>query len=209
MAPQGLERTKMKYLILLPLLLLSCEATQPTKEPTPNNPAPIIVDEPKTNMDLAWAKEPKAIEWNYYLDQAMASLPSNATIKTPCKKLSLIDCSKQLLSIMAKYESSYKTEESYKEGFSDSQGKAVISRGLFQISQESANQSAYGCKITDAKQLHDPKTNINCAVKILSYQAKKHGVLIDGSKAGCGAYWSVCRKTSGSYAKIMKYMEQF
>ena len=108
---------------------------------------------------------------------------------------------------MAKYESSFKPETQFKESFNDSKGKPVISRGLLQLSIESANQKAYGCNIKKAEEMHNPKTNLECAVKIVVFQANKSGTLMGEPKLGCSSYWSVCRKSSGSNAKIISYLQ--
>lgn len=168
--------------------------------PVPNAPS---------DLKLAWSGQPDGAKWAAYLDEAMKDLPNAGPIVTPCKKLTLKSCTKQLLSIMAKRESNFKPETKYNE---TGHLQGVVSRGLFQLSFDSANQKAYGCGIKKAQDLHDPKINIECAVKILAYQAKKTGTLIDGAKGGCGAYWSVCRSkndTNKSYKEIMTYMSKF
>lgn len=175
-------------------------APSETQAPHQDSPAP----------KLAWSKEPNGTAWTKIVYDAIDSLGNvNAKgLKTPCKKLDTRDCAAQLLSIIAKRESNYKTETKYNE---TGHLQGVVSRGLFQISKDSANQSAYGCGIASYEQLHNAEINIRCAVKILAYQAAKTGTLIDGAKGGCGAYWSVCRNKSGSgsYEEIMKYMSQF
>lgn len=203
--------------LLFILVFVGCEegATPPTfipavsSTPTVSEPTKPITTLPN---DLAWKDLPEAYMWNKYLDDAIVAIPNNTEgffIKTPCKRLSLKPCAKQLLSIIAKRESNFKTDTKFEES---GHLEGVTSRGLFQISKDSANQSAYGCNITNSQQLHDPNINIKCAVKILAYQAKKTGTLIDGKKGGCGAYWSVCRSkngTSKSYKEISSYMSQF
>lgn len=198
----------MKYVILIIMVWImgGCTSTPTATSPkfSPTGALPAINYTP-SNLILAWANEPKGVEWTSFLDEAMKSLPDDGPIKTPCKKLALKPCAKQLLSIIAKRESNFKPETSYNE---TGHLQGVVSRGLFQISKDSANQSAYGCNIANAKDLHDPQTNIKCAVKILSYQAKKTGSLVDG----CAKYWSVCRSKNGiskSYKEIMNYMSKF
>lgn len=189
----------MKLIILATLLLASCAMT-------PSKPAlPVETPKPEVKTNLAWGD--KYPEWDKALTDEikLAKLPANT--KTPCKKLSVNDCLAQLVSIMAKYESSFKPETQFKESFNDSKGKPVISRGLLQLSIESANQKAYGCNIKKAEELHNPKTNLECAVKIVVFQANKSGTLMDGNRGGASAYWSVARKSSGSNAKILKYLE--
>lgn len=181
----------MKLLILFTLFFVGCK----TIEEKPTEPLKV----------LAWGIEKP--HWDKSLREAVKMIPANT--KTTCKKLDVSECSAQLISKMAQYESSFKPDTTYKEGFNDAKGRPVISRGLLQLSIESANQSAYACGIKEAQELHDPEVNLKCAAKIVAYWAKKDGVLIGQPKKGCARYWSVCRESSGSYKKIMSYMEQF
>lgn len=140
-------------------------------------------------------------DWDKALRAAVASFDWTG-IKMPLA-LPPAEVVAQLISIMAKYESNFKPETKFAE---TGHLAGVTSRGLLQISVDSANQSAYGFNVT-ADQLHDPLINLKVAVKIMHYQAKKHGVLFDGSKtSGAGSYWSVGRVTSGSFAKIKAYL---
>lgn len=197
----------MKYVILIIMVWImgGCATTDvKTQKFSPNGALPAINYTP-SNLILAWANEPDGSKWTAYLDEAMKDLPESGQIITPCKKFTLKPCAKQLLSIIAKRESNFKPETSFNE---TGHLQGVVSRGLFQISKDSANQSAYGCSVVNAKDLYDPEINIKCAVKILAYQAKKTGSLMDG----CAKYWSVCRSkngTSKSYKEIMNYMEKF
>lgn len=199
----------MKYvLIFIALFLLEGCVTTPEAPQLPPASAFPVPNAP-SDLVLAWSGQPDGAKWTAYLDEAMNILPENGPIVTPCKKLTLKPCAKQLLSIMAKRESNFKPETSFNE---TGHLQGVVSRGLFQLSFDSANQKAYGCGIKKAQDLHDPKINIQCAVKILAYQAKKTGTLIDGEKGGCGAYWSVCRSkngTSKSYKEISTYMSKY
>lgn len=156
---------------------------------------------------LAWGTSHP--DWDKALYEAIDNLkqPHNGSpvkLKTPCKKLDTRDCAAQLLSAIAKRESNFKTETTYNE---TGHLQGVVSRGLFQISKDSAN--GYGCNIVNEKQLHDAQKNIQCAVKILARWSTKDGVLIGPNKKGCARYWAVCRETSGSYKKIMEYMSGF
>lgn len=186
----------------------AAKQSEATGNPRPYTP--VEVTEPR--VVLAWGTSHP--DWDKALYEAIDNLkqPHNGSpvkLKTPCKKLDTRDCAAQLLSAIAKRESGFDPSVKYNE---TGHLQGVVSRGLFQISKDSANQSAYNCNIGDAKDLHDPKINIQCAVKILGYQALKTGTLIDGEKGGCGAYWSVCRSKNGkseSYKFIMNYMSQF
>lgn len=97
-----------------------------------------------------------------------------------------------LISSMARFESGFKPSTSYKEGFNDSQGKPVISRGLLQLSQESVNQRAYGGNVAREEYLHDVNINLVCGVKILNHWIVTDGVIAT-AKLGGGRYWSVLR----------------
>jgi hypothetical protein len=100
-----------------------------------------------------------------------------------------------LMSSLAKPESGFDPSVQYKEAFNDAQGRPVISRGLLQISRESAN--GYGCKIGDEQELHDPATNLRCGVRILNRLVSRSNVIAKlESKTwrGAAAYWSPFRK---------------
>lgn len=114
-----------------------------------------------------------------------------------------------LMVAMAKKESNYNPNTSYTENFSDSQGRLVVSRGLFQLSLESANQRAYGCGFKNAGEIYDPLKNITCSVNILSHWVKKDnriGEKVSGSWLGGARYWSVLR--SGASADYVKKTAQ-
>ena len=87
--------------------------------------------------------------------------------------------------------------------------RKVVSRGLLQLSQESAN--AYrGCSIPVDREesLHDPALNLHCGVVILTRLVTRDGVisLRDGSWKGGSAYWSVLRPSrNDSLAKIQRF----
>ena len=109
-----------------------------------------------------------------------------------------------LLSAMAKFESNFNPETAFTENLKDRNGQNVVSRGLLQISVESANQRRYGCKIVAAKNLHDPATNLACGARILSTWVEIDGVVAyaNGVTAGGARYWSVLRTSSHSLDEI-------
>lgn len=143
--------------------------------------------------------------WESHLKSEIEKQNLSQNISKPCKS-SVNDCAYSLMYEMARYESGFKLEATYKESFKDSKGKNVISRGLYQLSVESANQSAYACNVTE-KTLHDPLVNISCAVKIFGYWAKRDNTLMSGKRGGCARYWSVCRTNSKSNSKIRKAIQ--
>jgi hypothetical protein len=68
-----------------------------------------------------------------------------------------------LFSALTKYESDWKSDTSYNEKFTDNAGRAVSSRGVFQMSFESSKN--YKCGLTDPAELFDATKNIRCAVR--------------------------------------------
>ena len=110
-----------------------------------------------------------------------------------------------LLSIVARPESNFKPETTFTESFADSKGKKVVSRGLLQISIESANQKKYGCGIQKAEDLHDPAVNLTCGVKILDAWVQTDGVIASYGQhppRGGGRYWSTLRERNKHLPEI-------
>lgn len=106
-----------------------------------------------------------------------------------------------LLAAMAKYESSYKPETTYKENFKNDKGEYVISTGLFQLSYESVG--GYGYKVT-TEQLKDPFLNIEIAIKILEKWVVSDGYIAGNGQSpykGGARYWSVLR-ASGKLEQV-------
>lgn len=116
-----------------------------------------------------------------------------------------------LLSAMARPESNFKPEAQHVEPFVDAQGDRVVSRGLLQISIESANQARYGCAIARAEDLHDPAGNLACGVKILAYWVATDGVIASygtGAARGGGRYWSTLRERNKHLPELTGYTRQ-
>jgi hypothetical protein len=135
-------------------------------------------------------------------------VPEDAT--TFCPKYTKLSSSQRkefwafLISAMTKYESSFKPETQYKEAFKDSKGNNVISRGLLQISIESAN--GYGCGFKTVSELHDPYANLSCGIRILNRwmsRDKRIAGKVDGGWRGGARYWSVLRSTNKPYSSIV------
>ncbi|HKX54403.1 MAG TPA: diguanylate cyclase [Nitrosospira sp.] len=114
-----------------------------------------------------------------------------------------------LLSAMARPESSFNPGATHKELFKEKSGKQGISRGLLQISIESANQPGYRCGIKKAKDLHNPAIHLPCAVKILStWVAADHVIATykgDKKNRGGGRYWAVLREKNGPLSEISNF----
>lgn len=99
-----------------------------------------------------------------------------------------------LFSSLARFESGFKPETTYKEGFNDSKGKPVISTGLFQVSVESL--AGYGFKTTQER-LKNPFTNIDAMLVIANRWLTRDGRISGGSKGawrGMSRYWAPFRK---------------
>lgn len=102
-----------------------------------------------------------------------------------------------LISQLAKFESSFNTQEKYTEDFNDAKDKPVVSRGLLQISEESGR--SYGCPIQSGNDLHNSATNLECGIRILNRWIPKDGVIQGGQPGawkGAARYWSPFRKES-------------
>lgn len=108
-----------------------------------------------------------------------------------------------LMSSLAQLESAFKPEAKYTENFVDSSGKKVVSRGLLQLSYESAK--LYGCPISSGNDLHDPHINLDCGARIMVRWLKKDKVITGKSGKtwlGIARYWSPFRH---SPAKIRSW----
>jgi hypothetical protein len=197
----------MRNLIIISLLLSSCAVT-----PVEVTHPPAVVDEPSgSNEPLVadWSNE----SWSLAAYQGFMSLGGEkllsvnpADLLPVCKnfeKMGKEDRAKvytYLVSAMARYESSFKPEETYQENFNDVHGNPVISAGLLQISVESGR--GYGCPVTKTEDLFSPTTNLNCGVRILTRWIS-NDLLAFTNKKGGARYWSVLRETSSSRAKIL------
>ena len=149
-------------------------------------------------------------------NQEWAQAAEKAVIATGLDKAKLADeklfcpnglTTRNLVHLMAaivSYESGFKPETQYRESFKGSDGKNVISRGLFQISFSSTQQARYGCKWDKESDLHDPIRNAQCGVQVVAALAKENGVMTNHSGTsykGAARYFSVMRP-SGKLSQI-------
>ena len=164
---------------------------------------------PKSEFDvpLKWAHINDSKDWDSFLKTALEQQAPELMEKTPgdiqnfTKNYTRMNYNERLnfwaylVSIMAEKESNFNPKAFYKEAFYDANGNNVISRGLLQLSIESAR--GYKCPVKDGPDLHDPEKNLICTVLILKRWVLTDGV-ISGNSAGKwrgGArYWSVLRK---------------
>lgn len=137
--------------------------------------------------------------------------PSDA--KTFCPSYSRLTYSQKkqywtfMLSAMARFESNFNPETSFRESFRDGSGKRVVSRGLLQISMVSGND--YGCGFRAEKDVHDPYQNLSCGIRILNrwmvYDKRIAGKVSDIWRGGA-RYWSVLREgNKTSYRSILDW----
>lgn len=176
-----------------------------TTAPVLHQEAPVPVEE--ETMIADWPSQ----QWSEYTAKALDDLGSQMIQTVPrdinswCPGYSTKTKAERkkfwvmLISSLANFESSFNPNETYEEDFHDANGADVISRGLLQLSQESANQARYGCNIQRAEDLFDPETNIRCAVRIMDYWVP-HDLVIQGydhgNWLGVGRYWSPMRADS-------------
>ncbi len=191
----------------------------PTPTPTPpvTTPAPTpVVD--TTDAVPAWeAKVSGSRDWTNHLyseldrvgQDLLDVIPADSGTWCPnYKNLSYNDRKKYwiyVISQMTRFESSFKPETSYTEDFTDSSGKKVISRGLLQISIESAK--GYDCEVGNAQELHNPLKNLTCGVRILDRWVGRDGRIagkVDAKWRGGARYWAVMREADKtSYKTIL------
>lgn len=190
---------------------------KPSPTPVPPKPTPL----PNTSSGLAkplWeAKVADGKNWTLHVMNKLDTLGVEmldilpTDFATFCPKYNKFTYTQKkefwtyLISAMTQYESKFNPKARYEEDFSDSNGEPVISRGLLQISIESAN--SYDCGFRNTQELHDPYLNLNCGIRILNRWVGERDFRIAGkvdSKWRGGArYWSVLRTTSGSYKSIV------
>ena len=155
----------------------------------------------------AWNDEPNGLIWSGYAidsinrfgQELLTVIPSD--IEKFCPNYAALQPNNRalfwtaLISKLAKFESNHKPEANYRENFRDTNGHYIISRGLLQISIESAN--GYSCGIGNENELHNPFINIECGVKILNrWVGIKDGVITKKENQkwqGAARYWSPFR----------------
>ena len=171
-------------------------------------PYPLPQSKPSQNpfLQVSWSYLPEGNAWTVITQDAierygqglMSVVPDD--IENFCPRyLDLTRGEKgdfwvHLISKLAYYESNYNTNERYAENFLDRNGVPIISRGLLQLSKESAN--GYGCKIQNPLELYNPQTNISCAVRILTRWVTRDGVIVKKVGQhwrGIARYWSPFR----------------
>lgn len=191
-----------------------------------------IADEAKENAEILsrwtpwWStpgnSSPEHDAWSLHVLSALSRFAGPSLMAEPldqqayCPRWAELSISDRkgfylaMISAMAKFESGFDPKTEYRENFKDQDGNWVISRGLLQLSVESAN--GYGCKVT-SNALHDPKTNLTCALIIINRWVSKDGFFGSSTGAderqhrGGARYWAVLRNTSPSKQKILDFLK--
>lgn len=197
-------------------------APTPTPKPPVVTPAPTPTPTPAPVVDTTdavplWeAKISGSRDWTNHLYSEMDRLgqdlldviPADAGTFCPnYKNLSYNDRKKYwvyIMSVMTKFESSFNTNTKYTEDFNDSAGNKVVSRGLLQISIESAN--GYDCELGNANDLHNPLKNLSCGVRILDRWVGRDGRIagkVDSKWRGGARYWAVMREADKTSYKTI------
>ena len=191
---------------LLVTLLASCE---------------IVREQPPSEDYAAWSFVNRDGSWTQVTERAVAATSlsdqSPKDIQTFCPRYPTLEPDFRvmfwagLLSAMAKFESNFNPETIFVEELRDGNGDRVISRGLLQLSIESAKQRRYGCKIAAAKDLHDPALNLSCGARILATWVEADGAVasVNGETTGGARYWSVLRASSRNREKVGAITRQF
>lgn len=151
--------------------------------------------EPKYPLVSGWKYDEMAKRQLRAHPELLSLVPADFWKFTGALRVDMAEFYNVLLAALCQFESNYNPSETYTEDFDDASGRKVISRGLLQISIESAN--SYGAGLTDPQQLHDPETNIRCAVLIMKRWLKEDGVIQGGGSGGwkgMSRYWSPFRK---------------
>lgn len=93
-----------------------------------------------------------------------------------------------MISNLSRFESSHNPLAYYQEE------NLQYSRGLLQLGKISVN--SYGCNIRFERELHDPETNIRCAVRIMNKWIASDKRIVGGVQGkwlGVARYWSPFR----------------
>ena len=207
----------MKQLAFLIVLLFFSACKDQTPPARPSEPVVVepIVISPK--IIPHWSQNEKGAEFSALAKQMieahgqilLSKIPADIDHFCPSFKEYDQETKKDFwvmfLSAMARYESNFNTDLQFREPFNDSKGNRVISRGLLQISIESAR--GYGCQMASADELHNPAKNLECGVRIMSRWLDRDGLIHNVSGRtwrGSARYWAVLRNNHGSYPKLLK-----
>lgn len=191
----------MKSLVLVLLFLIGCTVTHKTPVDVPSEDVEVTIGDFKGKWNRA--------DWDAYLVNAI-KIQGKALLEVkpkdwkdyidvwPSTENGVLNFWANIFVTMSKFESNWNPSTKYRESF------GVTSRGLYQISVPSVNQTRYGCGVKNEMDLHKPEINIPCAVRIFSYWVRSDGVIrgkVGSSWRGPARYWSVVRGVSSTHTK--------
>ena len=171
-----------------------------------------LVQATSSNPEPRWGHSTRATQWTAEVRESLLN-GNNALLKANpsdvtrfCPRFSSLDTEgrlrfwTQLVSAMAEKESDFNETETYTEAFKDSSGTHVVSRGLLQLSFESAK--LYGCPVRRASDLQTSATNLDCGLRII-----KRWVLEDGKIGGDQSPWRGIARYWGVFRQRKKFQQ--
>lgn len=211
----------------------STTPVEPRVEPTPSEPSTPAEPAPSV-IEADWNERPQGVEWSTITGRAIDEVGTGLLETIPediaayCPNYETLDTTGRrefwigLISAMARFESGFDPSVSFDEyehcpgeacrrSMTTQDGRHVISRGLLQLSQESANNySRFGCRVPIAEEetLHNPAVNLRCTVAILNRWVTRDGLISSMQNHGGARYWSVLRPSSPRLARIQAYTSQ-
>lgn len=193
----------------------------PQSTPKPSaSPKPKATPTPTPNIHAFWdGRTPLAPKWTQYVLRGLDKYGQELLATTPadvmdfCPAFVTFDRDGRksfwvkLISAIAAAESSFNPMAQLREkDIVDRSGKNVVSRGLLQISLESSQ--GYDCGFENEDQLHYPRPNLECGIRILNRWVSKDGVISgrssDSKHLGGARYWSVLRQNSNKLVTIQR-----
>lgn len=117
----------------------------------------------------------------------------------------------RMMSVLMAFESEYRPEKTYDDtkNVKSAKGK-IISRGLLMMSHESVMPAYYDCNMISSdqtqgdKDLHDPKKNMACAVRMINHWVTYDGVIADRSENAKGeVVWKGLPRYWGPFRHLM------
>lgn len=177
----GLMRLSLSLVAVSTLLLAGCVAGASGKD---------AGDQPV----MRWDHRPEAAAWTQTSMNVIAANDAVLAEKVPadiegfCPGYDQASVTERrafwagLLSATAKHESTWNPQAS------GAGGRYI---GLMQISPQTAQ--AYGCAATDAAGLKNGEANLACAIRIMSTQVGRDGVVAGGGSKGIGRDWGPFR----------------
>lgn len=105
----------------------------------------------------------------------------------------------EIILSMAQSSSNMNSKKVRTEGIKDANGNFVVSRGLLQISAESAR--GYKCDISHGTELQNDSANIKCGIKIMQKLIARDTEVGSSNRRGLARYWGTFREP-GNVSKL-------